>query len=104
MSSYLQLRIGCVYQSYTAGASLGKALICLSSLDAVDFILRALITFKICHIPSSGWAMVTKIIHQLKLLQLSKFDDRSPTMALVVDNDDDDDDDDHDNELFLWYG
>ena len=103
MSSCLQLRIGCVYQSYTAGASLRKELIGLSSLDAVDFILRALITFKICHMPSSGWAMVTKIIHQLKLLQLSKFDDRSPIMALVVDNDDDHDHD-HDDELFLWYG
>ena len=34
--------------------------------------------------PSYGWAMITKIVHQLKLLQLSKFDDRSPTMARVI--------------------
>ena len=37
----------------------------LSSLGAGDFILRG-------------------IIHQQKLLQLSKFDDRSPTMARII--------------------
>ena len=64
-SSYLQLWIGSVHQSYTAGASLGEELIQLSSLGAGDFILRG-------------------IIHQQKLLQLSKFDDRSPTMARII--------------------
>ena len=34
--------------------------------------------------PSYGWAMITKIVHQLKLLQLPKFHDRSPTMARVI--------------------
>ena len=34
--------------------------------------------------PSYGWAMVTKNVHQLKLLQLSKFDDRSPTMVQLL--------------------
>ena len=56
----------------------------LSSLGAGDFILRGLITFKICGMPSYGWAMVTKIVHQLKLLQLLRFDDRIPSMARVI--------------------
>ena len=62
--SYLQLWIGSVHQSYTC-ASLGEQLIRLSSLGAGDFILRV-------------------IVHQLKLLQLSKFDDRSPIMARIT--------------------
>ena len=80
-SSYLQLWIGCVHQSCTADTSLGEELIGLSSLGAGDFILRGLIAFKICHMPSYGWAMITKIVHQLKLLQLSKSDDLSLTIA-----------------------
>ena len=83
-SSYLQLWIGSVYLSYTAGASLGEELIGLSSLGAGDFILRGLISFKICRMPSYGWAMIIKIVHQLKLLQLCKFDDRSPISARVT--------------------
>ena len=63
-SSYLQLWIGSVHQSYTAGVSLGEELIRLSSLGAGDFIL-------------------CDIVHQLKLLQLSWFDDRSPIMARI---------------------
>ena len=54
-SSYLQLWIGCVHQSCTADTSLGEELIGLSSLGAGDFILRGLITFKICGMPSYGW-------------------------------------------------
>ena len=34
--------------------------------------------------PSYGWTMITKIVHQLKLLQFSRFDNRSPTMAGVI--------------------
>ena len=34
--------------------------------------------------PSNGWAMVTKNVHQLKLLQLFRFDDRGPSMARVI--------------------
>ena len=83
-SSYLQLWICSVHQSYTAGAFLGEELIELSSLGAGDFILRGLIAFKICHMPSYGWAVITKIVYQLKILQSSKFDDRSPTMARVI--------------------
>ena len=83
-SSYLQLWIGCVHQSYTAGASLGEELTGPSSLGAGDFTLFGLITFKICHMPSYGWAMVTKNVHQLKLLQLSRSDDRSLTMAQLL--------------------
>ena len=83
-SSYLQPWIGSVHQSYTAGASLGEELIGISSLGAGDFILRGLIAFKICHMPSYGWAMITKIVHQLKLLQLSRCDSCSPTMAQVI--------------------
>ena len=64
-SSYLQLWIGSLHQSYTAGTSLGVKLIGLSSLGAGDFILR-------------------DIVHQLKHLQLSKFDDRNPTMARII--------------------
>ena len=63
-SSYLQLWIGSVHQSYTAGVSLGEELIRLFSLGAGDFIL-------------------CDIVHQLKLLQLSLFDDRSPIMARI---------------------
>ena len=63
--SYLQLWIGSVHQSYTTCTSLGEQLIRLSSLGAGDFILR-------------------DIVHQLKLLQLSKFDDRSPIMARII--------------------
>ena len=83
-SFYLQSWIDSVHQSHTAGASLGKELIGLSSLGAGDFILRGLIAFKTCLTPSYVWAMITKIVHQLKLLQFSKFDDRSPTMARVI--------------------
>ena len=86
-SSYLQLWISsssCVHKSYTAGAFLGEELIGLSSLGAGDFILRVLIAFKICHMLSYGWAMITKIVHQLTLSQLSEFDDRSLTMARVI--------------------
>ena len=82
LSSYLQMWIGCVHQSYTANVSFGEELIGLSSLGSGDFIiLLGLITFTICHMPSYGWAMVTKIVHQLQLLQVSKFDDGRPTMA-----------------------
>ena len=61
-NSCLQMLIGSVHQSYTAGASLGEELIGLSSLGAGDFILRG-------------------TVHQLKLLELSKFDNRSSAMA-----------------------
>ena len=81
LSSYLQLWISCVYQNYTAGASFGEELFLFRCRWHH---IRGLITFKICHMPSYGWTMVTKIIHQLKLLQLSKFDDRSVTMAGVI--------------------
>ena len=83
-SCYLQLWIGSLHENYTAGASLIEELIGISSLDAADFILRGLIAFKICHMPSYGWAMITKIVHELKLLQLSRFDDGSPAMAWVI--------------------
>ena len=56
----------------------------LSSLGAGDFILSGLIAFKIFHKPSYEWAVVTKTVHHLKFLQLSKFNDRSPTMAQVI--------------------
>ena len=69
--------MGSVHQSYTAGASLGEELIGISSLGAGDFILCGLIAIKICHVPSYGWA----IVHQLKLLELSRLGDRSPTMV-----------------------
>ena len=59
--------VGSVHQSYTAGPSLGEKLISLSSLGAGDFILRGLIAFKTCRMPSYGWDMITKIVHQLKL-------------------------------------
>ena len=58
----------------------------LSSLGAGDFILSGLIAFKIFHKPSYEWAVATKTVHQLKFLQLSKFNDRSPTMARVIAN------------------
>ena len=83
-SSYLQPWIGSVHQSYTAGASLGEELIGISSLGAGDFILDGLIAFKICHMPNYGLAMITKIVHQLKFLQLSRFDDRSSTIPRVI--------------------
>ena len=83
-SSYLQLWISCVQQSCTADTSLGEELIGLFSLGAGDFILRALLPFKICGMPGYGWAMVTKIVHQLKLLQSFRFDDRSSSMARVI--------------------
>ena len=54
---------GRVHQSYTVDASSGEELIGISSLCAGDFILRGLIAFKICHMPSYGWAMITKIVH-----------------------------------------
>ena len=82
--SYLQPWIGSVHQSYTAGAALGEELIGISSVGVGDFILCGLIAFKICHMPNYGWAMITNIVHQLKLLQLSRSDDRSPTMARVI--------------------
>ena len=56
----------------------------LSSFGAGDFILGGLITLKIFHKPSYEWAVVTKTVHQLKFLQLSKFNDHSPTMARVT--------------------
>ena len=83
-SSYLQLWIGCVHQSWTAGTSLGEELMGLSSLGANDLILSGLITFKICHKPCYEWVVVTKTVHHLKFLQLSKFNDRSPIMARIV--------------------
>ena len=56
----------------------------LSSLGADDFILGGLITFKLFHMLSYEWAVVTKTVHQLKLLQLCKFNDLSPAMARVI--------------------
>ena len=55
----------------------------LSSYGAGDFILGGLVTLKICHKPSYEWTVVTKTVHQLKFLQLPKFNDRRPTMAQV---------------------
>ena len=83
-SSYLQLWIDSVHQSHIAGAFLGEEPIKLSSLGAGDFILRGLIAFKTCLMPSYVWAIITKIVHQLKLLQFSKSDGRSPTMARII--------------------
>ena len=65
LSSNLHLSIGSVHQSYAAGTSLQEELIALSSLGTGDFILRG-------------------IVHQLKILELSKFDARSPTMAQII--------------------
>ena len=62
-SSYLQLWIGCIHQIYTAVTCFEKELIGLSSLGAGDFKLRGLRTFKICHMSSYGWSMVTKTVH-----------------------------------------
>ena len=56
----------------------------LSSLAAGDFILGGLITLKSFQKPSYEWAVVTKTVHQVKFLQLSKFNDRRPTMARVI--------------------
>ena len=78
---HLQLWIGCVHQSCAAVTSLREELMGLSSLGAGDFILSGLITFKIFHKPSYEWAVVTKTVHKLKFLQLSKFNDRSPTSS-----------------------
>ena len=64
--------------------SLGEELIGISSLGGGDFTLCGLIAFEICDMPSYGWAMVTKIVYQVKLLQLSRFNDCSPTMARVI--------------------
>ena len=83
-SFYLQSWIDSVHQSHAAGASLGKELIGLSSLGAGDFILSGFVTSKICHMSSYERTMVTKTVHQLQLLQFSKSDDRSPTMAGVI--------------------
>ena len=44
-----------IHQTCTADASLGEELIGLSSLCAGDFVLRGLITFKICGMPIYGW-------------------------------------------------
>ena len=77
-SSCLQPWIGSVHQSHTAGASLGEELIRIFSLGAGDFILFGLIAW------SHKCAMISKIVHQLKLLELSRFDDRSRTMARVI--------------------
>ena len=46
--------------------------------------LRVLITFKIFHKSSYEWAVVTKTVYQQKILELSKFNDRSPNMAWVI--------------------
>ena len=81
LSSYLQLSMGCVHQSRTAGTFLGEELMGFSYLGADYLTLDGLITFKICHKPSYEWTAVTKTVHQLKFLQLSKFNDRSPAMA-----------------------
>ena len=83
-SPNLQLWIGSIHQCYTVVTSFEQELIGLSSLGAGDFILRGIISFKICHMSSYRWAMVTKIVHQVKLLQLSKFSDHGPTMAWVI--------------------
>ena len=56
----------------------------LSSLGAGDLILDGLTAFKICHKPSYVSTVVTKTVHQLKLLWLSKLNDRSPTMARII--------------------
>ena len=58
---YLQLWRVCVHQRCKADTSLGEKSIGLSLLGAGDFILRGLITFKMCGMPSYGWALVTKI-------------------------------------------
>ena len=56
----------------------------LSSLDAGDFILGGLITFRLFHKPGYEWAVVTKTVHRLKSLKLSKSNDSSPTMAIAI--------------------
>ena len=43
----------------------GEGLIGLFSLGTADIILRGIITFKICGMPSNGWTVVTKIVHHL---------------------------------------
>ena len=69
---------------FTAVTSFEQELIGLSSLGAGNFILRGIISFKICHRSSYGWAMVTKTVQQLKLLQFSKFNDHGLTMVRVI--------------------
>ena len=76
--------IGSVHQSCAAGTSLGEELMRLSCLVAGNLILGGLITFKIFHKPSYVWAVITKTVHQLKFLQLSKFNDSSPNMARII--------------------
>ena len=76
--------MGCVHQSCAAGTSLGEELMGHSSLGGGDFILGCLITFQICHKSSYESAVVIKTEHQLTLLQLSKFNDLSPTLAPVI--------------------
>ena len=83
-SSYLQLWIGCVHQCYTVVTSFEQELTGLSSLGAGDFILRGIISFKICHMSSYGWAIVTKVVHQVKPSQLSKFNDHGPIIAQLI--------------------
>ena len=75
--------MGCVHESFATGASLGEKRMGLSSLAAGDFILGGLVTLKICHKSSYEWTVVTKTVPQLRFLQLSKFNDRRPTMARV---------------------
>ena len=70
--------MGCVHQNRTAGTFLGEELMGFSYLGAGYLTLDGLITFKICH---NEWTAVTKTVHQLKFLQLSKFNDRSSAMA-----------------------
>ena len=50
----------------------------------MKLIVGGLITSKICHKPSDELAVVTKTVHQLKFLQLSKINDRSPVMARII--------------------
>ena len=79
-SSYLQLWIGSVHQSYTAGAFLCRA--CLFRRWCLHITWTH--SFQNLSYSQYGWAVITKIVHQLKLLQLSIFDDRNPTMARVI--------------------
>ena len=77
------------------GLGLGYLMLCNRSISwkeadrafligAGDFILRVLITLKICGMPSYLWSMVSKFGHHLKLLHLFKLDGHSPTMARVI--------------------
>ena len=78
--SYLQLWIGSAHQSYTAGAFLCRA--CLFRRWCLHITWTH--SFQNLSYSQYGWAVITKIVHQLKLLQLSIFDDRNPTMARVI--------------------